>query len=175
MSTKKIVWQGRFIDLAMRGGWEYASRKNLTGIVGVVAITDDGRIVLCEQYRPPLDANVIELPAGIVGDIEGEADESMEAAARRELLEETGYHAGHMQLLFDGIPSSGISDEIVTMLRATGLSKRGPGGGDAHEDITVHEVPLDNLIDWLDAQRANRRLIDMKIYSALHFCVPSQE
>ncbi len=167
---KKILWEGKFIDLAMRGRWEYAARKNLTGIVGIVPLTEDGRIVLCEQYRPPVDANVIEIPAGLVGDKPDDADETMESAARRELLEETGYEAEKYEFLFDGPSSPGVTDEVVTFLLATGLKKTGPGGGDGSEDIIVHEVPVAGLLDWLDGQKADGMLIDMKIYSVLHFC-----
>ena len=167
---KKTIWEGRFIDLVKRGSWEYAARKNITGIVGIVPLTDDGKIILCEQYRPPVGKRIIELPAGLVGDKEGERHETLESAARRELLEETGYAAEKMEFLFEGASSPGVTDEIVTFMLATGLKKTGPGGGDEDEDIVVHAVPVDGLTDWLDAQREAGKVIDMKVYSILHFC-----
>lgn len=168
--NKEIKWEGKFIDLAMRGRWEYAARKNITGIVGILAMTDDGKIILCEQYRPPVGKNVIELPAGLVGDKEGDRGETFESAARRELLEETGYESKEMRFLFEGVSSPGVTDEIVTFLLATGLEKKGPGGGDGTESIIVHKVLLAGLVDWLEDQRASGKLIDMKVYSVLHFC-----
>lgn len=166
----ETVWQGQYVDLVKRGNWEYAARKNLTGIVGIVAVTDDGRIVLCEQYRAPVDANVIEIPAGIVGDHEGEEGETMEDAARRELLEETGYEAEDFEFMFEGPASPGLTDEIITFLRAKDPKKVGEGGGAGSENIIVHEVPVKNLEDWLKVQKASGMLIDMKVYSILHFC-----
>ena len=85
------VYVGHFLSVAKRGNWEYATRTRATGVVAVVALHDDGRLVLVEQYRWPVDARVIELPAGLAGD--DDDSESLLAAARRELVEETGYVA----------------------------------------------------------------------------------
>jgi ADP-ribose pyrophosphatase len=169
MSKPELLCEGHYIDLMVRDTWEYTARKNITGIVGIVPLTDDGKIVLCEQYRPPVNKNVIELPAGLVGD-EGDKDESLATAAERELLEETGYEAGEMKFLFEGATSPGVTDEILTIFMATNLKKTGDGGGVGSEDITVHEVPIDGLVEWLDEQKAAGKLVDMKIYSVLHFC-----
>lgn len=170
MSTKVTLHEGRFIDFAVRDGWEYAARKNLSGIVAILAVTDERHLVLCEQFRPALDCRCVELPAGLVGDRDEQRHESMEAAAQRELLEETGYDAVHTQVLFEAVPSSGISDEIITMVRASGLTRRGPGGGDHTEDIVTHTVHLDQLREWLERQRNEGKRVDMKIYAALPFC-----
>ncbi len=94
----------------------------------------------------------------------------MEAAARRELLEETGYEAGRMERLFEGVSSAGLSDEKMTFFRATDLRKTDLGGGDASEEIVVHEVPADRLPAWLTERAARGVLIDLKVYSALPFC-----
>jgi ADP-ribose pyrophosphatase len=165
---KRIIWQGSHLDLVMRGNWEFVQRKNITGIVCVVALTDDGKIVLVEQYRPPVASRVIELPAGLVGDLPGQEAEPLEAAARRELAEETGYDAGRMELLFDGVPSAGLCDEHITFFLATELTKVGPGGGDRNEDITVHEAPLDDLLDYLDDRVRTGVKVDVKIFSPLY-------
>jgi len=94
-------------------------------------------------------------------------NEDFEVAARRELLEETGYAADRFEELLRGPSSAGLSDEQLVFYRAHGLRKEGPGGGDASEDIRVHEVPLDSLRSWLDAQRAKGRLVEPKIFAAL--------
>jgi ADP-ribose pyrophosphatase len=167
-NDKRIIWQGSHLDLVMRGNWEFVQRKNITGIVCVVALTDDGKIVLVEQYRPPVASRVIELPAGLVGDLSGQEAEALEAAARRELTEETGYDAGRMELLFDGVPSAGLCDEHITFFLATELTKVGPGGGDRNEDITVHEAPLDCLLDYLDDRVRIGVKVDAKIFSPLY-------
>jgi ADP-ribose pyrophosphatase len=165
---KRIIWQGSHLDLVMRGNWEFVQRKNITGIVCIVALTDDGKIVLVEQYRPPVASRVIELPAGFVGDLPGQEAEPLESAARRELAEETGYDAGRMELLFDGVPSAGLCDEHITFFLATELTKVGPGGGDRNEDITVHEAPLDDLLDYLDDRVRTGVKVDVKIFSPLY-------
>ncbi len=168
-TEKKVVWTGRHLDLVVRGRWEYVERKNITGIVGIVPVTDDGKLILIEQYRPPVDSRVIELPAGLVGDIPGQADEAFETAARRELIEETGYQAGRMRRLFSGPISAGISNEQITFFLATDLKKIAPGGGDDSEEITVHEVPLDEIPTWLLDRQEQGLLIDLKVYSVLPF------
>ena len=168
-SDTRIIAQGRYIDLVTRGKWEYVQRKNVSGIVGIVPITDDRKLVLVEQYRPPVASNVIELPAGLVGDIPGQADEAFESAARRELLEETGYEASAMDQVCQGVISPGISDEQISFFLATGLTKSGPGGGDSSEDIVVHEVAIDSVVQWLDGCRDRGLIVDLKIYAALPF------
>src|SRR5580704_13589060 len=90
---KRTLFEGKHIRMVARGDWEYAERKNVTGIVAIIAVTAEGKLLLVEQYRPPLGKTVIELPAGLAGDIAGQEGEAMVTAARRELLEETGYEA----------------------------------------------------------------------------------
>jgi len=172
IGDRKVVWEGRYIRAVVRGRWEFVERKNITGIVGMIPVTDDGRLVLIEQFRPAVDSRVVELPAGLVGDVPDQADEPLVAAANRELIEETGYRAGTMTRVFHGSASAGISAEQITFFLATDLEKVGPGGGDSSEQITVYEVPLGNVVDWLDAQASQGAVIDVKIYSALHFCAP---
>ena len=92
--AKTILAEGKFLRLVRDGRWEYADRTRAQGAVVLVAVTDDNRLVLTEQYRIPLGQRVLELPAGLVGDIQGEEDEPLVTAADRELLEETGYQAG---------------------------------------------------------------------------------
>jgi ADP-ribose pyrophosphatase len=165
----EVVADGKHIALVRRGGWEFAKRKGISGIVGIVAVTDDGKLVLVEQERPPVAARVIELPAGLAGDAEGHEGEDLEVAARRELLEETGYAARTMQRVAAGAASAGMTDELITLFRATGLTKVGPGGGDGAEQITVHEIALEQVERWLAARERDRLLIDLKVYAGLYF------
>src|ERR1700748_518767 len=131
----KVLYRGKHLQILTRGHWGYAHRPQATGIVGIVAITDEKKIILIEQYRPPLDKRVIELPAGLVGDTKHFKKEHLADAARSELLEETGYTAANMKLLTEGTPSAGICDELITLFLATGLVKTSAGGGDDSEDI----------------------------------------
>ena len=165
----EILADSRYIRLLRRGHWEYAERKNISGIVGIVAVTDDGKLLLVEQYRIPVVANVIELPAGLAGDQPGTEGEPLVEAARRELLEETGYEAREMVLLTEGPPTAGMTNEIITLFLARGPRKVHAGGGDHTEAITVHEVPVDDAPRWLEARRAEGKLIDSRIYAGLFF------
>ena len=169
------IAEGKRVRLVRRGDWEYVTRKKSSGIVAIVAVTDDGKLVLVEQCRPPVAKSVIELPAGLVGDEAGHEQEALTDAARRELLEETGYEASEMTFLTEGVPSAGITDEIITLLRATGLKKTGKGEGDGCEQITLHEVAVDRVPSWLEGQRNAGRLVDLKIYSGLCFLLRETE
>jgi len=157
------------MNFARRGRWEFVERKNLSGIVAVVAVNARGELVLIEQYRAATHCRVIELPAGLVGDEAALAGEGLETAARRELLEETGYTADHFEHLFDGAASSGIVDEIISFYRAVNPRKVSDGGGDESEEITVHEVPVSEVHAWLTARRREGVVSDIKIYAALAF------
>lgn len=162
-----ILHEGRYLRLRQRGRWEYAERTNASSAVIVVAITPEQRLLFVEQYREPIRARSIEMPAGLVGDL-GES-ESIEEAARRELLEETGWAAERIDYLMAGPSSSGMSNEVIAFVRASGLSREGAGGGDASESITVHEVPLPEVPSWLKAKMDEGYSIDPKLYAGLYF------
>ncbi len=168
MNTDITHYAGRYLSLLERDGWEFTSRSNANGVVVLVAVTDQGEIVLVEQFRIPVGKNVIELPAGLVGDHE-DSDESVLKAAQRELEEETGYAAAQLELLMECPSSAGMSDEIVSFVLARGLRRVGPGGGDDSEDIQVHTIPLDRVDRWLREQRAAGKPMDPKIYAALYW------
>jgi ADP-ribose pyrophosphatase len=162
-----VIGEGKHIRLMKRDDWEYASRKNVSGIVVIVAITGDRKLLLVQQPRIPVEADVIELPAGLAGDGRNR-NETAETAARRELLEETGYEASDWEYVGGGCVSAGLSDELISVFKATGLRKVGQPSA-PEEAITVHEVPLDGIKDWLAGQEKAGNLIDLKIYSGLWF------
>jgi ADP-ribose pyrophosphatase len=165
-------YKGRYLSLLERDGWEFASRSNASGVVVIIAVTNAGEIVLVEQYRKPVAASVIELPAGLVGD-HSDPDESVLVAARRELEEETGYVAAHAEVMLSCPSSAGMSDEIISFVLATGLERVGPGGGDHSESIEVHTIPLTRADEWLALQRAEGKPLDPKIYAALYWLLNS--
>ncbi len=159
------VYRGEHLAMMKQGNWEFVTRNTARPAVGIVAVTDAGNVVLVEQFRTPVGRTVYELPAGLAGDIAGEENESLLEAARRELLEETGYIATHWTELADGYSSPGLTDERIVLFLAGGLVKQGPGGGDDSEQITIHEVPLDNVIDWLNERDA---IADLKLLAGLY-------
>ena len=167
--TPEIIAEGKFLRFMRRGHWEYVERRNISGIVGIVAVTSESKLLLVEQFRPPLQKNVIELPAGLAGDITGSEEELLAEAARRELLEETGYAAERFELLTEGAASAGLCDEIIGLFKASGLKKVTDGGGDHSERITVHEIPLSEVHPWLEQRHQSGTVIDLKVYAGLCF------
>ena len=163
MMTPRTLHQGRFLSLLERDRWEYASRTNATAVVVIIALSPQNELVLVEQYRAPVDRHVIELPAGLVGD-QGDVGESLLLAAERELMEETGFEADEFTVLMACPSSAGMSDEIVTFVRARGLRRVGEGGGDGTEDIVVHLVPLRDVEKFFAEQQARGLLLDPKIF-----------
>lgn len=165
----EAIHQGRFLTYRRtEGGWEYVTRSNARGCVAVLAVTDDRRVILTEQYRPPVDRQVIELPAGLSGDIPLQEDEPLLVAAKRELKEETGYEAKNWTMLFEGTSSAGMTDEMVTLFYATGLTKMTEGGGTGGENIKVHYVYQDDVVKWCRDRQAEGMRVDFKIFAALH-------
>jgi ADP-ribose pyrophosphatase len=164
-----ILYKGQHLDLIREDNWEYVKRTQCSGIVVIVPVTQDGKVIFVEQFRRPVKAQVIEWPAGLVNDKMLHDVETMEAAARRELLEETGYQAEHLSFLVEGPVSSGLSAEILTFYQALDAVKVAPGGGDATEAIRVHEVPLKEADLWLYEMERKGFLVDPKVYVGLYF------
>jgi ADP-ribose pyrophosphatase len=103
----------------------------------------------------------LELPAGLVGD--ETAGESVAVAAGRELEEETGYRADVIEDLGVFYSSPGMTSESFTLVRATELTKVGDGGGDEHENITVHRVALADVPAFVAQKRAAGVAVDTKM------------
>lgn len=162
----ETVYQGKYLRMKIRGHWEYVERTHAGGMAAIiVAVTPDDNILFVEQFRVPLQARTIEMPAGLVGDID--AGESIELSAARELEEETGWRPAHCEILMIGPTSSGMSTERIAFVRATGLVKMNAGGGDATEDIIVHEVPRYDAPRWLAAKMAEGYEMDPKLWAGL--------
>ncbi|EIL96863.1 NUDIX hydrolase [Rhodanobacter thiooxydans] len=165
----ETLYEGRWLSLRKRGRWEYAERNNPGGAVIILAVTPSDKVLFVEQYRVSILQNTIEMPAGLVGDLAGQADESAQLAARRELEEETGWRCQRVEFVHRGPSSSGMSTEMITFVRAWELEKVGPGGGDDTENITVHEVPRREAGAWLFARAAEGYSIDPKLFAGLWF------
>lgn len=152
LQNTRVLYEGRHVKLWGRkfldkGGnpreWEYIEKKDA---VLVLPITEDGKAVLVKSYRVPIEGYVLETPAGLM-DCEGE---SCEDAIRRELMEETGYRASGIVPLPPWPYRAGSSKNLIYGFIATGLEKVSDAVGDDTEDISVVEIPLDDLLDvWL--------------------------
>lgn len=163
-----LLGRGRYLELVEERGWEYVRRPAAGGVVVIIATTKRDELVLVEQPRIPLHCRTVELPAGLVGDLPSGRGEALLTAAVRELEEETGFVAERWSQLVDLPSSVGSSAEVITVFRATGLTRRGEGGGDDTEDITTHLVPLADVDAFLDAKVAAGGMVDAKVYAGLH-------
>ncbi len=167
--TARTLYEGGWLRLRACGAWEYAERTRARGAVVIVAVTPADEVLFVEQFRVPVAQWTIEMPAGLVGDGAGMGDESALTAAARELEEETGWRPARVDFLHEGPSSAGMSSEQIAFVRARNLTRTGPGGGDASEDIRVHAVPRPEAHAWLRACAQAGYSIDPKLFAGLWF------
>lgn len=123
------------------------------GAVAVIAITDEGKLVLVEQYRKALERSIVEIPAGKL-----EPGEEPIVTARRELEEETGYGAQSLTYLQAFATSPGFADEIIHLFVAKDLYKiENKADLDEDEFVELVEVSL---------EEAGQMVADERIYDA---------
>jgi ADP-ribose pyrophosphatase len=164
-APEEVMWQGQFITARRRGRWEYVGRARGIRAAVILAVDDADHVILVDQYRVPLGRRCVELPAGLVGD--DQPGEETEAAAARELEEETGYRPGRMEVIGEFHSSPGMVSESFTLLRAHDLVKVGEGGGVESEDIVVHRVPLSGIAEAVARWRAEGYAMDVKMLTLL--------
>ena len=164
--SRQTLYEGEWLRLVRIGHWESCERTHAQGMaVIVIAVTPDDEVLFVEQYRVPLGARTIEMPAGLVGD--DRAEDTLAEAARRELIEETGWSPGRVDVLLVGPTSSGMSNERIAFVRALDLTRVGDGGGVDNEDITVHRVPRADAPAWLMRKHAEGFELDLKLWAGL--------
>ncbi len=105
-------------------------------VVAIVPVDENGDVVMVRQYRLATGDVMLEVPAGLVDE-----GEEIEAAAQRELQEETGYRAGHLERLAGFFVSPGFCTEFIHVFLALGLEESDLDA-DEDEDIVVERVPL---------------------------------
>jgi 8-oxo-dGDP phosphatase len=156
----ETVYEGRVISVvrdtvAMPGGGDSVREVvRHPGAVAVVALTDDGDVVLLRQYRHPVGGYLWELPAGL-RDAEGEAPL---LTARRELAEEVRMAAERWSLLTTTFSTPGFCDELVLVYLAEGLSDV-----DRPEGFTVEHEELDMTVELVPLTDAVQRVFDGSI------------
>ena len=164
--SSETLYEGQWLRLVRRGHWESCERTHGKGMaVIIIACTPADEVLFVEQYRVPLGARTIEMPAGLVGD--DHAHDTLESAASRELIEETGWEATTVEVLLIGPTSSGMSNERIAFVRARDLTQVGPGGGVDSEDITVHAVPRSEAPAWLMQKQREGFELDLKLWAGL--------
>ena len=168
IKDKKTLWEGKFLrcvlikyidSFGIMREWESFERVNCNGIVAIVAVTDKEEILLVRQYRPSVNRYVVEFPAGL-----NDKGDTLEKAAQRELLEETGYTASKVIFIAEGPLSSGASDEIITVFLARGLEFKGVSKRDETEDIEVLKIPIRDFYQRVQEFHKKGDYIDLKVF-----------
>ena len=162
----QTMWEGKYIRAMKRGRWEYVSRTNSVG-AAVILAEHDGKVILVEQYRVPVGARCLELPAGLVGDEEAHA--TVESTAIKALEEETGFTCDRVERLGDFHSSPGMVAESFSLVRAHGVRKVGEGGGTEHEEIEVHLVAREDIPAFVAERRGAGVAIDVKLLIFMNF------
>ena len=161
VEDSQTVFEGRIIHVrkdrvTMPGGT--TSQRDVVvhpGAVGAVALDEQDRVLLVNQYRHPVRRRLDELPAGLL-DKPGEP--ALEAA-RRELVEEAGYAADTWHVLVDTLTSPGMTDEAIRIFLARDVRV-------VDRDVQEHEE-LDMTSEWVDLGEAVRRVLAGEIENAM--------
>ena len=129
------------------------------GAVAVIAITEDNELILVHQFRKPVEAVTLEIPAGVP-----KPGEDGARAAKRELEEETGFRAAKVEKVFEGYVSPGYSNEVLQYYWATDLQMM-TQNTDEDEFVEVELVDLDACVDMLKAGKIkdNKTMIGIMI------------
>lgn len=127
-------------DLILPNGkevtWTFTGKRE---VVAILAVTEEKKVLLVEQYRPAIRKDFLEIPAGLV-----EEGEEALLAAKRELEEETGYVAEEWKEICSYYGSAGISDGQYHLFLAQNLKKTHQHL-DEDEFLTVREMPLEDI------------------------------
>lgn len=143
-----LIFDGKVVHLynddVMLPNGDMATREVVRhiGAVGIIPVTDDGKVIVEDQFRYPLHSIITEIPAGKLDYI---TEDRLEAA-KRELREETGYTADVWTDLGPFYPAAAYTDEYITLYMAQGLHK-GEQELDADEFLSLREVPLKDLVN----------------------------
>src|SRR4051812_11336863 len=131
------------------------------GAVAIIAITDENKIVMVEQYRKALEQTIIEIPAGKL-----ESGEQPDVCAKRELEEETSYECESLELLNSFYTSPGFANEIVHVYLAKGLTKKEDAAGlDEDEFVNLMELTVGEAIEYVTEQK----IFDAKTIFAVQY------
>ena len=149
------IYEGKIINLKVddvilpNGSQSKRELIEHPGAVALIAITEDHKIIMVEQFRKALERTIIEIPAGKI-----EKGEDPKYTAMRELEEETGYSADHLELIQSFSTSPGFADEVIHLYAATGLKKSTSGAVlDDDEFVELLEVTIEEAEQLMKENR----------------------
>ncbi len=165
---RKRLFEGKWLDLmsvehrdseGFEKPWEFASRTGMGSAVAVVArLKAPDRVVLVRQWRPPMNALTLELPAGLV-----EEGDTPEATALRELEEETGFTGRVTRVGPQVCSSPGMTDETVGWVEVEVTGQTAPHP-EADEQIQTIVAPIEGLLDEIGRLCADGTRVEGKLY-----------
>lgn len=153
------IFKGKVISLKVddvtlpNGNQSKREIVNHPGAVAIIAITKEGKMVLVEQYRKPLERSIVEIPAGKL-----EPGEEPAVTARRELEEETGYGCIELNYLQTFATSPGFADEVIHLFVAKDLYK-------IEEKAELDEDEFVELLE-VTVEEAEQMVANEQIYDA---------
>jgi ADP-ribose pyrophosphatase len=152
--SKEQIYSGKIIDLYVEEV-ELPNKKTgkreivkHPGAVAVLAVTEEGKLLMVEQFRKPLEKTIIEIPAGKL-----ESGENPLECAKRELLEETGYSCKKLEPIGSFYTSPGFADELIHLFFTDSLVKQGAQMTDEDEFLNVMEVSVDEARQMVRDER----------------------
>ncbi len=164
--SRNDVYKGRIIDVFYDDVELPDGTKTIREVVthkegsAIVAVNDNNELLLVNQYRYPVDRDVVEIPAGLIDE-----GESPLEAAKRELKEETGYIANEWELLTSTYSSPGWQDEKVHIFAARDLKKVSEQQLDGDEILTFCLEPFDKILQKVN----NGEIMDGKTIMGVLF------
>lgn len=180
MTDEKILFETKFLQMKQAPSpsgnpWYYSHRPNIKGVVVIVPMIGD-EVLFLETYRPPiaqegLAQSCIELPAGLVGDIDKE--ESIIEAAKKELLEETGLSAQSLKVCSQNCASSpGATSEVFAIVVADIQDKTIDNNALTSDGGIIkerHYVAKKDVRFWLEKQQSLSKSVTAQTYAGLFF------
>ncbi len=171
--NSKKIFQGKILNVRVdqvkvpNGNKAEREIVEHPGGVCIIATTNTNKILLVEQFRKPIEGNLLELPAGKL-----EIDEDPLECAKRELIEETGYKAGLIEHLFTFYTSPGYSDESIHLYGASNLEEVGLNP-DEDEIIINHMIDKKEIIEMINTEKIkdSKTIVGLLYYLAGDFNV----
>jgi ADP-ribose pyrophosphatase len=160
---RRVVWDGKLIDVVVeRWGDNEREIVEHPGAVAIVAVDRDANVVLVRQMREPARRELVELPAGTIG----EGEEPL-ATAKRELEEETGLHGGEWNEVAAFWTTPGFCNERLTLFVAEGVETGGEQNLDEGEEVELVRWPVGEIASRLGKIEDAKTLAGLLLYLRL--------